>query len=669
MENFIFSEDPKQAARRQFWRGVELFLKTCLLVACMAVGVLALSMGTKLSAQELSGIGKRKPFTISGEAGAEASSFLSNPAGFSRPFSYLLNVSLNPAVYGIALPLQFSFGQNGFNFRHPFNLLQICPSYKWIKAYIGRTGMSLSPYGLGGIGFDGAGVELTPDFWPVSVGLMFGRLQKEDVGDSLRPPLFRRLAYGVKVGYTRNKHQWSLHLFHAWENGLKAAIDDGEGGGVVSGGTIVRPQQNLVVAWQGRSVLWNVLTLTSEGGVSVLSDVERRGEAGLRDDSRRRDDVRRRATPGLSFKVAAAAYGAELSYERQGAQFYSMGRFYSGGDLESISLGYSGEAQQKWRFSGHIGYQRDNLNHTRLSRINRLVGDFQLHYASGGAWDGMLSYSNFMTHTRRLPFVVEPGAYVPIEHPDSLRHTQLSQQAQLHVNIRLGGSHTSGGSASGARTSNNPTGGSRATAAQTLSVDFSFQEARTFGEAAMSNYFTAQLAHNLPLDKDRRLNTLWHAQAVYRPAMGQADVYTGPAISLSKRLLPDKSLHLSGRVQYDLSMERGAGGGPQSGVGHNPGSTNGGSSATSSPDNTGGSASGRRSRLTGGLANLGLGASYQFLKRHQLDARLNLRIKHSFSDAISTNANTTPGTAANAASTDDPTRTDFTATLRYTCRF
>lgn len=617
----------------------------------MAAGVVAVSMGTKLSAQELSGISKRKPFTISGEAGAEASSFISNPEGFSRPFSYLLNVSLNPAVYGIALPLQFSFGQNGFNFRHPFNLLQICPSYKWIKAYIGRTSMSLSPYGLGGIGFDGAGVELTPDFWPVSVGVMFGRLQKEDVGDSLRPPLFRRLAYGVKVGYIRNKHQWSLHLFHAWENGLKAAID-GEGGGVVSGGTIVRPQQNLVVAWQGRSVLWDVLTLTSEGGVSVLSDVERRSEAGLR------DDFRSRATPGLSFKVSAAAYGAELSYERQGAQFYSMGRFYSSGDLESISLGYSGEARQKWRFSGHIGYQRDNLNHTRLNRINRLSGDFQLHYASGGAWNGMLSYSNFMTHTRRLPFVVEPGAYVPLEHPDSLRHTQLSQQAQLHVNIRLGGSRAggaagsrsggadgsrpdprnaasgsaSGGAASGSRTSNNPTGGSRATAPQTLSVDFSFQEARTLGEAAMSDYFTAQLAHNLPLDKDRQLNTLWHAQAVYRPATGQADLYTGPAISLSKRLLPDKSLHLNGRLQYDLSMVSGAAGGEYH----------------------------RRSRLTGGLANLGLGASYQFFKRHQLDARLNIRLKHSFEGASSTNA---------PAPESNPTRTDFTATLRYTCRF
>lgn len=625
MENFIFSEDPKQAARRQFWRGVELFLKTCLLAACMAAGVVAVSMGTKLSAQELSGISKRKPFTISGEAGAEASSFISNPEGFSRPFSYLLNVSLNPAVYGIALPLQFSFGQNGFNFRHPFNLLQICPSYKWIKAYIGRTSMSLSPYGLGGIGFDGAGVELTPDFWPVSVGLMFGRLQKEDVGDSLRPPLFRRLAYGVKVGYTRNKHQWSLHLFHAWENGLKAAIN-GEGGGVVSGGTIVRPQQNLVVAWQGRSVLWDVLTLTSEGGVSVLSDVGRRGEAGLR------DDFRSRATPGLSFKVGAAAYGAELSYERQGAQFYSMGRFYSGGDLESVALGYSGEARQKWRFSGHIGYQRDNLNHTRQSRMNRLSGDFQLHYASGGAWDGMLSYSNFITHTRRLPFVVEPGAYVPIEHPDSLRHTQLSQQAQLHVNVRLGGSRSSGGSVSDARASNNPTGGSRATAAQTLSVDFSFQEAKTLGEAAMSDYFTAQLAHHLPLDKDRRLNTLWHAQAVYRPATGQADLYTGPAISLSKRLLPNKNLNLNGRVQYDLSMVGGAAGGDIH----------------------------RRSRLTGGLANLGLGASYQFFKRHQLDARLNLRLKHSFEGAGSTNA---------PAPESNPTRTDFTATLRYTCRF
>ncbi|MDE6515098.1 MAG: hypothetical protein K2L03_03580 [Bacteroidales bacterium] len=562
--------------RRRWLLWLELIFKTCLIVACIIVGAATVSMGARLSAQELSGIAKRKPFTISGQADAEFSSFLSQPKNFNRPFSYLLNVSLNPAVYGIALPVQLSFGQDGFNFKHPFNTLQITPSYKWIKAYIGRTGMTMSPYGLAGIGFDGAGVELTPDFLPVSLSAMFGRLQKEDVGDSLRPPTYRRLAYGLKVGWTHGQQQLDLHFFQAWDNDKVLA------------GAETPPQRNYVLSWQGRFLIADLVTLGAEGGLSFLQNRPAAEDplAGVDAD---------KAIPGLSFKVRAQAFGAELAYERQGAQFYSMGRYYSGGDLESLSLGYSGDIKQKLRFSGRLGWQRDNLSQERQSRMNRLAADVQLQYASDGPWEASASYSNFTTHTRLLPMQVEPGAYTPIAHPDSLRNTQLSQQAQVRVACRLGPQDH----------------------VHTLSFDFSFQESRLVGEPAMNDYFTAQLSHQTTLPKDSRLNTAWHAQAVYRPASKQAETYTGPSVNFSKSLLQDKSLSLNGRLQYDLGF-------------------------------------GQR-KLQSGLVNLGGGVAYRFAKHHQLDLRVNLRVKHTLG------ADTAPDTPA--------ARTDFTGTLRYAYRF
>lgn len=606
--------------RRRLLNGLELLLKTALLAACIAAGAATIGMGTRLSAQELSGISKRKPFTINGEVGAEMSSFLSKPKSFNRPFSYLLNVSLNPAIYGIALPIQVSFGQNGFNFNHPFNILQITPSYKWIKAYIGRTGMTMSPYGLAGIGFDGAGVELTPDFLPVSFAAMFGRLQKEDMGDSLRPPVYRRLAYGLKADWAHGGQQIDVHFFHAWEGGKTAGATPDAGGvgtsGDAGGETAVPPasgavpQRNFVLSWQGRFTIADLVTLGTEGGVSWLQNMPA-------PEDPLRDVVSRKASPGLSFKVRAQAYGAEVAYERQGERFYSMGRFYSGGDLESVSVGYSGDFKQQWRVSGRIGWQRDNLKKDRQNRMNRVAVDAQLHYTPDGCWDAFASYSNFMTHTRRLPMRVEPGAYVPIEHPDSLRNTQLSQQAQLRFNVRIAVRQTARPSDGRPnRRSDLPTGGSTV---QTLSFDFSFQEAKTVGEQAMSDYFTAQLAHSAPLPKDSRIDAAWHAQAVYRPALKTAEIYTGPSVGFNKRFLEDKSLNLNARLQYDLGF-------------------------------------GLR-RLQSGLINLGAGVGYRFTKRHQIDVRLNLRQKHGL------------GHGHERLATDFLPRTDFTGTLRYAYRF
>ncbi|MDE7150295.1 MAG: hypothetical protein K2O01_07825, partial [Bacteroidales bacterium] len=473
----------RQNRRKRWLCWLELILKTCLLLACIAAGAATIGMGARLSAQELSGIAKRKPFSISGEADAEFSSFLSRPKSFNRPFSYLLNVSLNPAIYGIALPIQLSFGQNGFNFRHPFNILQITPSYKWIKAYIGRTSMTMSPYGLAGIGFDGAGVELTPDFLPVSLSAMFGRLQKEDAGDSLRPPAYRRLAYGFKAGWVHREQQLDVHFFHAWENGTPTA------------GAESPPQRNLVLSWQGRFPIADVVTLSTEGGVSWLQ----RRAAEFTDNA-----GSSKATPGLAFKVRAQAFGAELAYERQGARFHSMGRFYSGSDLESVSIGYSGDFKQTWRFSGRLGWQRDNLRKDRQSRMNRLAADIQLHYAADGPWEADASYSNFMTHVRLLPIQAEPGAYVPIAHPDSLRNMQLSQQAQARFSYRIGRRSPRPSDGRPNQTAALPGPGEHA---HTLSFDFSFQESKLVGEQALNDYFSARLSHQTRLPKDCRLHT------------------------------------------------------------------------------------------------------------------------------------------------------------------
>ncbi len=70
--------------------------------------------------------------------------------------------SLNLSIYGISVPLTFIYSKQKGSFSHPFNQFGLHPSYKWVKAHVGYSGMSFSPYTLNGHLFMGAGLEADP---------------------------------------------------------------------------------------------------------------------------------------------------------------------------------------------------------------------------------------------------------------------------------------------------------------------------------------------------------------------------------------------------------------------------------------------------------------------------------------------------------------------------
>ena len=129
-------------------------------------------------AQDFTDIGKRKPFVLSGSVGAQASTRLNTQAAYSDPFSYLLNVQLNPVIYGFSMPVSVSFADNRFSYSQPFSRFSIQPTYKWITGYLGRTSMDMHPYGLSGHQFDGVGISLQPSNFPLKFMAMYGRLEK-----------------------------------------------------------------------------------------------------------------------------------------------------------------------------------------------------------------------------------------------------------------------------------------------------------------------------------------------------------------------------------------------------------------------------------------------------------------------------------------------------------
>src|SRR5690606_10230202 len=104
------------------------------------------------------------------------------------------------------------------NFSQPFNQFSFAPTYKWVKTYVGYNSMTFSNYTLSGHVFLGGGVELTPKNWRIAA--MYGRLRKAvsfNLNDTLQytDASFKRMGYGLKVGYEKNGDVYSVNIFTA----------------------------------------------------------------------------------------------------------------------------------------------------------------------------------------------------------------------------------------------------------------------------------------------------------------------------------------------------------------------------------------------------------------------------------------------------------------------
>ncbi|MEG2666544.1 MAG: hypothetical protein RSA02_05970, partial [Bacteroidales bacterium] len=65
---------------------------------------------TPLNAQDFTDIQKKKPFSLHGNVGGQCMGSISNQSLLATPFTYLLNLSIHPTIYGISLPLSITYG-------------------------------------------------------------------------------------------------------------------------------------------------------------------------------------------------------------------------------------------------------------------------------------------------------------------------------------------------------------------------------------------------------------------------------------------------------------------------------------------------------------------------------------------------------------------------------
>lgn len=384
---------------------------------------------TSASAQDIGNLQNQKPVSIGGAF--QATSIVYSAHGIEQrndPFNYLLNGDVSINIYGLVIPLSFSYTKSQTSFVQPFNQFGVSPTYKWITLHLGYQNITYSPYSLAGHTINGVGADLRPG--KLRLGFMYGRLNKATTLDTLSGALvpfsFSRTAYAGRLGYGTDANYFELNYMKARDDSSSVNRKD------IPSADYVAPAGNTVVGYDTKFVFFKHLFFESAGGLSIytrdlnssisLDDLHNK----LYNFAQKFADINGTSQYYTAFNASAGyrapMYGIKVVYRRIDPEYQSMGAYYFDSDLESWAVSPNFTLfKNRLRITGNVGVQHDNLNKQKRSTNKRVIssGTASLQFTKALALDG--NYSNFSNNQ-------QPNT---VRYPDSLRIVQTTSNLTL----------------------------------------------------------------------------------------------------------------------------------------------------------------------------------------------------------------------------------------------
>jgi hypothetical protein len=487
----------------------------------------------------------KKPFKISGGVNASTIFYTGNAGSGRDPFTYLFNGNVNLSLYGINVPVSFSFTNSGFSYKYSYprlpNRLSIHPKYKWVTGHIGDVAMSFSPYTLSGVLFTGVGADLAPPGkWKYSV--MYGRLQKAveyrpNNGNTLAT--YKRKGYGAKAMYDNGPYKWGVSIFRAGDdlNSLQLKPDSLQ----------IYPQENTAISMEGSIPVVKNLVFTSEYAISALTRDVRAPKGtdsttvtGLAKilGGRTSTNIYKAAKADLKYVIGSAMIG--VGYERVDPGYQTLGAYYFTNDLENITANFAQSLfKGKVNLSGNIGLQRDDLDKKKSGGSRRTVTSFNMNYTPNKRFTSSATYSNFTTFTNVKPQFQYINQLTPFDNLDTLNFRQLSQNANLNINYIL------------SENKEKP---------QNLNMNFSFQDSYDMQGGVITNANASQFynfAGSYSRTNVKRAMSINGAFNMTYNTIGTTENITlGPTLSVNKQLW-DKKGRTSASLSYNTTSSAG----------------------------------------------------------------------------------------------------------------
>ncbi|MEH0153362.1 hypothetical protein V6R21_04400 [Limibacter armeniacum] len=518
-----------------FYQRYKYFLK---LILCLLMVLLLKPYSVE--AQQLDKIGKDSPVKVSGGISVNQTAYSAWGIDSRRdPYRYVMSGNLNFDIYGMQVPLSFSYSNQNFSYQQPFNQFALAPSYKWLKFQLGYSSMSFSPYTLGGHTFFGGGVEGSPsDKWDFAV--MYGRLRKAVEVDTLNTatvPAYQRMGYGFKTEYKHANGNLGITFFKGEDDpsSLKGEIPEG-----------LLPEENLAVSIYAGQKMGN-LTVQAEVASSMLThdmNASSKNDAssvyGWLYEPKTSSSVHWAFNGGVSYQLKGWNVGA--TYERIEPEYRTLGNYYANNDLETASVNIAGQLfNGKVSLSTNIGGQRDNLSGDKASDMTNMNVALNLSWAATEKLNLTGSYSNFRSYTVIRSQFEQINQADPLLQLDTLNYTQLTDAGNLGVNWMLSSSKEK---------------------SQSLALNLNYQQTGAeqsdqSEELASSRFWNGATswswAHR---PSDWRLGLSANVSYSEANAMTPSSLTLGPTFSANKGFL-DKKLKTRTSLSYNQSMQDG----------------------------------------------------------------------------------------------------------------
>lgn len=392
--------------------------------------LICLFSGYILEAQNLEGISKQKPVTLTGGITARAILYDANGIPARRKaFSYIISGNPTISIYNsFTIPISFVYSEQERSYSQPFNQFGMSPYYKWITLHAGYRNINFSPFTLAGHTFLGGGIELKPGIF--RFGFIAGRFNRavdaDSIRGSLQPVTYASKGFATKIGIGKGSNFFEISLLKVKDDSTSAHPDSSNIANIL-------PAENIVLGMNGQIRFLKRFTFTLEAATSIytrnLKVIDEIPDS-MTDFFTRNlgkyittnSTTERYNAIQTSLSYQQKVFSAKIQYRRIDPDYKSMGAYFINSDLENITIAPSITLfKNKFRLGGSVGFQHDNLNNQKLTSSKRIISssnmtaDFNDHFGID------FSYSNYSNTQVRKAIVVN----------DSFRIAQVSQNFSL----------------------------------------------------------------------------------------------------------------------------------------------------------------------------------------------------------------------------------------------
>ncbi|GAA4275922.1 hypothetical protein [Aquimarina mytili] len=491
--------------------------------------------------QDLGQIGKAKLFALSG--GISANSVYYEGESNREPFTYFVNGNVNINISGVYnIPLSFSYSNQEFNYSNPFsfNRLSIHPSYKWVTTHIGDVNMTFSPYTLSGHQFTGFGFDLTPDS-PFKISAMYGRLLKATEYNPDEPDAiaaYDRYGFGFKTSYQFEKWLLGITFFKAEdkensiENPFPTELE-------------LTPKDNAVLSFETNMSLFDKAQIHIEYALSGVTEdtrlTDQRSENGPLSfllNENISTNYYNAFNASLTYPAGNGTVGA--SYERIDPEYRTFGAYFFNNDLENITANANQTIfNNKVNIGINVGLQRDNLDKTKSTELQRIVSAINLNYNASEKLGINGSYSNFQSYTNirdQFDYINQVSQFDNI---DTLNYRQITQNANLGFNYTIKKTETR---------------------QHSTNLNLVYQNSKNLQdgtelEEGTNNFYNGTAGYTIGYPKND-LNITLAANTSYNIIGENESLILGPTLSIGKQFF-DKKLRTNFSSSYNTSYTNG----------------------------------------------------------------------------------------------------------------